>query len=70
MAGVQKSYNQLNGLKNSKTHMTVLAVYNDAMRLDYEATTLTQVVDATGKSVNFAKIQVMHCKHLKTTRKF
>lgn len=54
MAGVQKSYNQLNGLKIQDPYDGA-AVYNDAMRLDYEATTLTQVVDATGKSVNFAK---------------
>jgi len=54
MAGVQKSYNQLNGLKIQDPYDGA-AVYNDAMRLDYEATTLTQVVDATGKSVNFSK---------------
>ncbi|WP_298037830.1 flagellin [uncultured Campylobacter sp.] len=55
MAGVNKSYMQLsNGLKIQDPYDGA-AVYNDAMRLDYEATTLTQVVDATGKSVNFAK---------------
>ena len=55
MVGVNKSYQQLsNGLKIQDPYDGA-AVYNDAMRLDYEATTLTQVVDATGKSVNFAK---------------
>ena len=55
MVGVNKSYQQLsNGLKIQDPYDGA-AVYNDAMRLDYEATTLTQVADATGKSVNFAK---------------
>ena len=55
MTGVNKSYKQLsNGLKIQDPYDGA-ATYNDAMRLDYEATTLTQVVDATGKSVNFSK---------------
>ena len=40
IAGVQKNYNQLNGLKIQDPYDGA-AVYNDAMRLDYEATTLT-----------------------------
>ncbi|WXG60309.1 hypothetical protein VB002_00925 [Campylobacter concisus] len=55
MVGVNKSYQQLsNGLKIQDPYDGA-AVYNDAMRLDYEATTLTQVADATGKSGKFCK---------------
>ncbi|WP_169778651.1 flagellin [Campylobacter curvus] len=55
MAGVNKSYRQMSsGLKIQNPYENA-SVYNDAMRLDYEAETLSQVVEATSKSVNFSK---------------
>ena len=47
MAGVNKSYRQMSsGLKIQNPYENA-SVYNDAMRLDYEAETLSQVVEAT-----------------------
>ncbi|MCD8212633.1 MAG: flagellar hook-associated protein FlgL [Campylobacter sp.] len=55
MKGVNKSYQQISsGLKIQNSYENA-SVYSDAMRLDYEVTTLDQVVEATSKSVNFSK---------------
>lgn len=55
MKGVQKHNMQLSsGLKIQNSYEAA-GTYNDAMRLDYEITTLEQVVEATSKSQNFAK---------------
>ncbi|WP_170000103.1 flagellar hook-associated protein FlgL [Campylobacter sp. RM9328] len=55
MAGVQKNYLQLsNGIKINQAYDDA-SLYNDGMRLDYEVETFSQVIEATSKSVNFAK---------------
>ncbi|WP_069637313.1 flagellin [Campylobacter pinnipediorum] len=55
MQGVQKHHMQLSsGLKIQKSYEAA-GTYSDAMRLDYEITTLEQVTEATSKSQNFSK---------------
>ncbi|MBR8464002.1 flagellin biosynthesis protein FlgL [Campylobacter sp. faydin G-24] len=55
MAEVNKNYQQISsGLKINQSYEGA-ATYNDAMRLDYEVATIDQVIEATSKSVNFAK---------------
>lgn len=55
MAGINKHHQQISsGLKIQQPYEDA-TTYNDAMRLDYEITTLDQVLEATSKSVNFSK---------------
>lgn len=55
MQGVQKHNMQISSGLKIQNSFENASIYNDAMRLDYEITSLDQVVTATSKSQNFAK---------------
>lgn len=55
MSQIKKYNDQLSeGIKISQPYQDA-AMYDDGMRLEYEITTIDQVIEATNKSTNFAK---------------